>query len=586
MDKKWTYVVLFLLLGSLFLLNCATVTEVFAPEPTPTSTPPAALGVPISKGSWQLTVEEVSTADSLKMGAGFGNATTFTPKEGYAFLVVAVRIRNLDPTRSLSITGKNMAIIDESGTIKTAEGGGWSDSNMCAGCVFSISQSVGSDTMSGWMVSDKMITFGQISPGEPVRFVYIVRTGELEQEWKLQFQEIPPLTFKLGDKATYPLSSTVESATSRLPVECTAENIRAAQNDTGVLFQVWEEDHLVVKFAKPDGSAAVEVCKGYAFNKFTYADDGAILMTAGPLQGWTNLYLFEPGGKIRILAQNSSSIQASFVPGTQYVIFKVTRIGEDNAEIYVLDRKEATETLLFEGKWANYRVFSNGYVLLTGMPLDDGERVQLFGPLTAGEVEPVTLPEDVNTESITDDGGHLLYTDYAGDKTRLYYSGIDGSDKKEIFSGDLHYGAKFMSPDGQHLLISASGELNSEKVQAVVINVATSESTSIAPESDSVEYRFSPDGQWIVVISTFNREESDDAKTEKQIMYIYNVKEGKVVKEISGDIVNYLFSQDNAYLGYTLKNEDETLTISILQLSDMTESQPGNGILEGWNIGE
>jgi hypothetical protein len=592
MNKKWICVALFLTVASLLVVNCGGGgAGIFAPEPTttptlppPTPTPAPALGVPISKGGWQLTVEEVGTADSLQMGSAFGNSTTFTPKEGYAFLVVKVRIRNLDPTRSISITQENMAIIDKDGSIKTADGGGWGDENMCVGCVFSISQSVGSNSMSGWMLTQNNITFSGISPGATIRFAYVLRTEELDQEWKLQFQEIPPMTIQLGDKVSRPLSSRVESGASRLPDECAAENLQIAQTTSGIFFQAWEEDQLLVKFASPDGSQTLELCKGYAFNDLSISDDGAILLAAAPLQGWPNLYLLEPDGRLLTLAQNVINVDAAFVPGTKYAIFKVVQIRKDNPEIYTVDRETGAEKLLFEGTWANYRVFSNGYVLVEGYALDDTGLVERFGPLTAEELPP--LPEGIASGNITKDGAHLLYTDYSGDKTILYYSAIDGSDKKELLSGDIHYSDKYVSPDGQYLLMADEGKSDTDKVQAVVINTATSDTTAITPEVDSVEYLFSPDGQWVAAVTSFDPNESDEENVQEHILYVFNVTEGKVVKEIPGDIVNQIFSPDNAFLAYTLMNDDETLTISVIQLADVSETALGTGILEGWNIGE
>jgi len=594
MNKKWICVALFLTVASLLVVNCGGGgAGIFAPEPTttptlppPTPTPAPALGVPISKGGWQLTVEEVGTADSLQMGSAFGNSTTFTPKEGYAFLVVKVRIRNLDPTRSISITQENMAIIDKDGAIKTADGGGWSDDNMCVGCVFSISQSVGSNSMSGWMLTQNNITFSGISPGETIRFAFILRSEELQQEWKLQYQEVPPMTVKLGDQVSHPLASTIESAASRLPDECAAENLQIAQSASGIFFQAWEEDQLLIKFASPDGSQTLELCKGYAFNDLSISDDGAILLVAGPLQGWPNLYLFEPDGRILTLAQNVINVDAAFVPGTKHAIFKVTQIGKNDPEIYTVDRETGAEKLLFEGTWANYRVFSNGYVFVEGYALDDAGLVERFGPLTAEELPPLSLPEGASSNSITNDGAHVLYTDYSGDETILYYSAIDGSGKKELFSGEIHYNDKFVSPDGLYLLMTANGKTDTDKVQAVVVNTTSSEITAITPEVDSVDYLFSPNGLWAAAITTFDPNESDEENVQDHILYVFNVSEGKVAKEIAGDIVNQIFSPDNAFLAYTLMNDDETLTISVIQLADVSETALGTGILEGWNIGE
>jgi len=587
--KRLTQIISMAIVVILSSSACAVAKSVISTPipPTPTSSPPTqiperGIGIPVSGEGWQVSLDGVRTADSLKMGL-YPNETTTTPKDGYAFLIVDLAIRSLDPTRSMSISLDNVAILDANNKIHTADGGGWAESSMCAGCVISISRSIGarSTSITAFVISNNNISFqaGSVSSEDPISFVFVIKSDELNQEWRLQFQDIPPMPFKLGDKAVYPLVTEVVAQASRLPDECYFDSIQTAQTKTGVVLQEWTDNKLVTNFVVPDGSTSEELCKGHAYETLQVAPDGGILLKAGPLQGWANLYFIEPDGRVLNLVRNALAVSGDFMPGNKYAVVSVTQVGKKGEQLYLYDREKGLMTLLYEGSYINYRIFPNGNLLVNGMSLETSERFVYMGPVGADALPVLELPEGAASSDITLDGTHLLYSDYIDGTTYLYLSNIDGSNKTEIMKGDIPYDDKFLSTDGKYLLIRSN-----ETTQASLYDITAKSSRLITPDSSSLEYAFSPDGKWIIAISTFKRDDNDKANTKKQTLYLFSMDSQKVMKEIQGEIVNYFFSPDNAYLAYTIKNEDETLGISVVNLADLTEQSLGQGFLSGWSV--
>jgi Tol biopolymer transport system component len=542
------------------------------------------MGIPISSGGWQISLDAVRTADSLEMGI-YPNEATFTPNDGYAFLIIDMTIRSLDPTRAMDVSTDNVAILDANKTIHTADGGGWSDTYMCAGCSISLSRDVGASETSVIAIvrsgDNASINFSSISSEDPISFMFVVSSEELDQEWQLQFQDIL-MPFTLGDKAVYPLTTEFTVQNASLPQECQANNIQLAQTKAGLVYQEWADNTLTTKLAFPDESTPIELCMGFAYSALQIAPDGGLILKAGPLRGWANLYVIEPDGKVTSLVRNALAVNGNFVPDTKYIVFSVTQVGKEGEALYLYDREKGVTTLLYEGRWINHRIFPDGSLLVNGMPLETSERFEYMGPVGADKLPVLKLPDGTSSDDITPDGKYLLYTDFEGGTTHLSISNLDGSDKKEILSGDIPYGDTVLSPDGQYLLVPTQGTADNMR-QASLYNVAAGSSQSITPDSDDLEYSFSPDGKWVVAISTFNREENDKAKTQKQTLYLFSMDNKKVVKEIQGEIVNYFFSPDNAFLAYTTKNEDETLNMFVVNLADLGEQPLGQGILTGWS---
>lgn len=598
MNKRWNVLITGLVLSLLFLQACTATSSIIPPKATPimpTSTPipptptlPAGMGIPDGSGSWQITLVAVRTADSLKIGAA-SNESTFTPKEGFAFLIIDTIIRNLDPTRAYKLTGENVAILDANQTIHTADGGGKGTTSICAGCSVSISKEVGKSELSLSTIITSggryTINFSTISPDEPISFLFVVKSEELNQEWRLQFKDIPPITFKLGDTASYPLSTEAIAQPSSLPTECQVDQIQSAQLKTGLVYQDWVDNTLITRWAPPDGTPPVELCKGFAYSSLKSAPDGALLLMAGNLHGWASLLIIEPGGKVTSLVRNALAINSDFIPGTQKVIVSVTQVGKDGKELYLYDRGQGALTLLYDAKWLNYRLFTNGNLLVNGMLRDTTEQFVVMGSVSDGELPALVLPKGANRNDITPDGKYLLYTDYQSGKSKLFLSNLDGSEQKEISGDGVPGGTRVLSPDGKYLLGQVEGTAKGMN-QVALYELATGSAKSITPDSNSITYNFSPDGQWIVVINTYKREKSDELKTKKQVLYLFSMADQKVVKEVEGEIVNYFFSPDNADLAYTLKNEDETLSIFTVKLMDISTQPAGQGLLAGWSAGE
>ena len=529
--------------------------------------PNASLMIPISNGSWQLTIFSVRTVSSLKVGLGgfSGSSTTYTPKEGYAFLLVDVNISKIDPTSAMQVSTDQIAILDANRNIHKADGGGWGE-NISPKGVFTVSREVGKTENSYFSFDGKTMSETSRSIEEPFSYVFIVRTDELNQKWQFQFQDIPLITFRLGDPVPTPDATECTALPETKLQGIQVNNLKAAQIQSGAIYQVWANNTLTTRLAVPDRGVQLDLCKGSTFHELKIAADGAVLLQASPQRGWQNLYIIEPDGKISSLVRNARMASGEFMPGTNYMLISVVQTGKDGKQLYLYDRKKGSMSMLYEGAWFTYRVFGEGILLLQKSTWDTA-----MGPVGKGELPPLKLAEGT-IDDVTSDGKYLISSDHI--------SNLDGSDRKEIIGGKVEHAV--LSPDGVYLLFQKDGNTNNTK-QVFVYSLATGASQPITPNGVSFTTSFSLDGKWAAIIGTFPKAETNKSKLAKQILYIYSMEKLKMVEEVHGEIVNYFFSPDNAYLAYTTKNEDEALGIYNIKLSSGGGSAIGQGIMTEWS---
>ena len=148
--------------------------EASTPTPTPTATP--GIGVPVAGGHWQVTIDDAHKETRLTIPAAQGS-TTYTSKSGYIFLVVDATFRNLDPVQPTNISSEAVAVISEDGEIFVADGGGAHREILWVGCSFSASSE-----------EDEVL--------QP-SFVFVLKEDDIDQVFKLQFQEVPPIPFSV-----------------------------------------------------------------------------------------------------------------------------------------------------------------------------------------------------------------------------------------------------------------------------------------------------------------------------------------------------------------------------------------------------
>lgn len=136
-----------------------------APATPIPSTPTPGVGVPVKSENWEITMTGVREVKS------YGNAT---PKNDYAFLVIDVKIRTLSP-ENIAISTEMATIFDETGLTQKADGGNLS--NECIGCLSMM----------------KIPDVGQAN----VNFVFILPAAKIQESFKFQFEDVPPIHFAL-----------------------------------------------------------------------------------------------------------------------------------------------------------------------------------------------------------------------------------------------------------------------------------------------------------------------------------------------------------------------------------------------------
>ena len=140
--------------------------------PLATPTPVPGLGMPVTDGQWEVTLSNPREESRLTSSSG----NTYTPNEGYTFLLVDAEFRNLDPSQETKIDGDTLVLTDSAGVTFTNIGSGFGTFyNLGSKVTYSNDQS---DTM----------TF---------TLVFTVNKDNIAQEYKFQFLDLPPITFKV-----------------------------------------------------------------------------------------------------------------------------------------------------------------------------------------------------------------------------------------------------------------------------------------------------------------------------------------------------------------------------------------------------
>ena len=186
--KKHVHLVSLVLLVSFFLSACGTgqlfgptltptptststptMTPSVTPSPLPTATPTPGIGVAVAGEKYQITIVSIRQENKI---TGF-SGDSWTPKSGYAFLVVTVKFRSLDKTPP-SVASNQVAIVRDDKAIRIADG----VYGACVNC--KVTNTAGPST-------DEL----------EVGFVFVLKEDELNQTFKFQFQDIPLIPFRL-----------------------------------------------------------------------------------------------------------------------------------------------------------------------------------------------------------------------------------------------------------------------------------------------------------------------------------------------------------------------------------------------------
>jgi len=163
--RLWYGAVGLVLVGS--MLACKAVSSLI---PGGSSAP--GVGTPVANDKWEVTISDPREESRL---TGSSN-NTYTPKDGYTFLLVDAEFRNLDPTQKTFVDGDTLVLTDSAGEEFTNIGSGFGALyNLGSKVTYSNDQS---DTMK-------------------FTLVFTVKKENIGQEYKFQFLDLPPITFKV-----------------------------------------------------------------------------------------------------------------------------------------------------------------------------------------------------------------------------------------------------------------------------------------------------------------------------------------------------------------------------------------------------
>jgi hypothetical protein len=527
--------------------------------PTLTSTPEAGMGVPVTSGRWQITI--LAAREETQITSGYWpNQTTYTPNEGYTFLVVDAEVFNLDPTESGDVSTEQAAVIDANGSIHKADGGGSGGStDLCVSCI---------------------TTFYGYGSSLDVAFVFVIDDSLLNKPWKLQVADSTPLAFTVGGELQTPLSTEVGAVAGMLPSTCQLQGLKAPGEIGLLTYDNWSESSVVIGTRAVEGTEGGFQCTGIASGDVQIAPDGALLLYLSPPQGWPGLSVVEPDGTVTDLVKNGKRVNALFDASGRYVIFTVQATDQEGQVLYVFDRQAQTTTEITRGQSVNYRLLVGDRLLIT-VTSEDWESHSYFSPVDGSALTDVTLPEGVDNWHVAADGEHAVYTESAADfsSSSLVLIKLDGTEKQELASTGSSWGLSgTLSLDGKYVLAKVPEDTGA---RVELFDVAAGTSTVIVSGVDTNTLTFSADGQWAEALVSEVSDSGWATPSADQTLYIASTADGTTVQQIE-KVVNAYFSPDGSRLAYTVRHEDNTLEMFVLTLPDGTAQSLGTGKLSGW----
>lgn len=537
------------------VIPTATPVPTFTPPPI-TPTPQGGMGVPVASGMWQITIEGAREESSIESGF-YPNRTTYTPKEGLTFLIVDLSVRTLEPGQTIAVSSMEVAIIGKDGDIHTAEGGGFSESNLCAACIVTMS-----------MTGEKLTA----------SFVFVIPQDRINEQWKLQYKDAPSIPFSMNEKPPSAYVTEIGPFDDYLPSAC---NFSAAPKTIGaegiLTFKSWENNGLTLETLLPGEASRAKLCSGLAYGDMQWTTDGAALLLLGPMQGWPSLSIVEPNGQTIALVRNGRDIWATLDASGQFVLFTTYHLGEEQEKLYVYDRASRKTTLLQEGNWINVRLLDGGKLIVNVSPLS-GDTAIYSGKVGDTALTPLTLPDGAEFNNITADGAHVIFMGGSYPNQVLRLASLDGTESRDIqpIEGWGYNG--ILSLDGKHILFSRP---DSDK-EAVLLNLETGEETSIVSNVESLRFAFSADSKWGLVFSTADADSSASGSDEKKhTLHVVETGTGQTVHTLQ-NVESARFSPDGTRLAYTVTNADGTVESFLLNLADGVSTSLGDGVLSGW----
>lgn len=563
--RRLTLVLLFLFVA-LALFGCRGRLLGPAHTPSPTPMPEPGIEVPVSGGGWQVTLTKAYTDTVLSSGY-YPNRSTYTANEGYVFLLVDLHFRDFDPTKQMEISEDQVAIVETSGAIHTASGGGFTDRDLCADCTIKFTGVAGSFS------------------GLRTTFVFTVDAATVGEPWELRFLDVPPIPFAVGETPTHGFTTEAAAIPAVLPPGCAVPTDLSSRADGLIAFQRFENAATVVGALSPTGGL-VASCRDLSSGDVLAAPDGALLLQTQPLRGWPSLLLIEPGkkgNKVISLVRNSPALSMTFDSSGRYVIFRAQSLGQEGWSLFVYDRKSGQPTLVRETSWLEFSHLTNSRLLVTVYEKEQERRVGYIWDLaSAGDAvdakvpELVALPASVNPDSLTSDGAHVLQVRDAGSDRELVLSGLDGSAPVTVArSSDWSLSGGALSPDGKSLVID---QWTQSKSTLTLFNVASGDKQTLVQGCDWSYNHFSLDGRWVLVGCTVSS--ASDAGKRDSTVYVFDAVTGAQVQSVPGAADAY-FSPDGSRIAYSMV-EDARPVMYLISLPSGPAQSLGNGSLLGW----
>ena len=150
-----------------------------------TPTPTSGIGVPVASESWEVTIREAYTEAELLSAKTPGGQITWTPPEGFIFLVVDIHLRYLKPDQETRVSMRD-AVIGMHGSEVESVGRVYSNGNAC------ISKGARQVCITSGL------RFGRDHGDEAsTGFVFPVRDEVIDGRYELRFKfkDTPPIPF-------------------------------------------------------------------------------------------------------------------------------------------------------------------------------------------------------------------------------------------------------------------------------------------------------------------------------------------------------------------------------------------------------